>query len=138
MRHLTLLLLFPLFFVFSCGSAGNEAEKPDYAPAEKIHREAMEVEKQIEALLPAVDSALAAGRDTASLKALVVEFRDYQKMIPEIPGSSHDHGHDHGHDHAHDHDHDHADPPSVESMVAVQQEYKTKMEELLKRFQAVR
>jgi hypothetical protein len=136
MRSSTTLLLFALFFVLSCGSAGNGSEKPDYAPAEKIHREAMEIEKQIEALLPTVDSALAAGRDTAALKALVAEFRDYQQMIPEIPGSNHDHGHDHGHDHAHDHDH--ADLPSVESMVAVQQEYKAKMEELLKRFQAVK
>jgi hypothetical protein len=130
------LLVFPLMIlVSSCGQAGQPAEKPDYSAAEKIHREAMAIEKQIEGLVPTVEAALASGRDSVALQALIAEFRDYQKMIPEIPSGEHvcDHGHSHDHDHAHSD----GEMPSAETILSVQQEYKTKMEELLQRFQAV-
>lgn len=131
---------FLVMFAFACNQTGSAPKMPDYSAADKIHHEAMAIEKQIEALMPKIETAIAAGKDTASLAALVREYRDYQKMIPEIPGEhNHDHaGHDHaGHDHDHDHSHDAADLPTPEAMVAAQQEYKTQMEELLKRFQAV-
>ncbi len=95
----------------------------------------MAIEKQIEGLVPTVEAALASGRDSVALQALIAEFRDYQKMIPEIPSGEHvcDHGHSHDHDHAHSD----GEMPSAETILSVQQEYKTKMEELLQRFQAV-
>ena len=118
-QQLPILILKPYWFglisivIFSCACSNSNSDEENalLQEANKIHLEAMAVEKEVNKQLKALD------QDTFNLDPIKERLKNWDENLIEVPGFEHDHDHDH------DHDHGKALEVLPEDMLIIQQEF---------------
>ena len=137
---------FLLFILTACGHSHNHEDMEVLKEANKIHLEAVEIDKNIksdyETLVSDATALMVKGRELTEEEQSFIQKVDQLKESygywtenhVEVPGF--DHAHDHGHDHSHNHDHHHHGPGlevSAADMLLIQKEFKDSIISIQKR-----
>lgn len=103
------LSVFTLILFVSC--SGHSKPDPQLEEAFRIHKEALQVEKEARDLLEKLPE------DSDAKSKIEARLRSWDENLIEVPGFEHDHSHDH---HGHDHSHGSDVELAPEDMLAVQ------------------